>query len=70
MVCFFWVFCNRLDAEKEQLPWWWVINREGRISLKSGQGYEVQQDLRENEGIEFWAGDRMNLDRYGWTPEF
>lgn len=57
-------------GEKENLPWWRVINREGKISLKPGQGYEIQQELLEDEGIEFGAGERIDLSQYGWNPEF
>jgi methylated-DNA-protein-cysteine methyltransferase-like protein len=56
-------------GEKEELPWWRVINREGRISLKPGFGYEVQRELLEAEGVEFGAGERVDLKRFGWEPD-
>lgn len=53
-------------SEKENLPWWRVVNREGRIALKPGYGYEEQRDLLEAEGVEFSATDRIDLSRFGW----
>lgn len=55
-------------GEKERLPWWRVINREGRISLKPGHGYEEQLELLESEGLEFGPGDRIDLKQYLWNP--
>lgn len=57
-------------GEKEELPWWRVINREGKISLKPGFGYEEQLELLESEGVKFGSGDRVDLDRFGWAPEY
>lgn len=53
-------------SEKENLPWWRVVNRAGRIALKPGYGYEEQRDLLEAEGVEFSATDRIDLSRFGW----
>ena len=35
-------------SEKDKLPWHRVINSQGKISLKPGQGYELQKSLLEN----------------------
>jgi methylated-DNA-protein-cysteine methyltransferase-like protein len=51
---------------KEQLPWHRVVNREGRISLKPMQGYEEQRMLLEDEGVEFDAKGRIDLNVYLW----
>ena len=56
--------CSRQD----QLPWHRVINRQGRISLQPGQGYEIQKAMLEDEGIEFDANDSIDLNRYLWQP--
>jgi len=53
-------------SEKENLPWQRVINKQGKISLKPGQGYELQKRLLEDEGIEFGLKDCVNLDRFLW----
>ncbi len=53
-------------GEKENLPWWRVINSRGMISLKPGFGAEEQRDRLEAEGVEFDARGRINTDRFGW----
>ncbi len=56
-------------SEKEGLPWWRVVNREGRIALKEEWAYSEQAELLEGEGIEFSAADRIDMSRYEWRPE-
>jgi methylated-DNA-protein-cysteine methyltransferase-like protein len=56
------------STEKDRLPWHRVVNREGRIALKRGTGYEIQRDLLLNEGIEFDKNDKIDFDRYLWSP--
>lgn len=51
-------------SKKEELPWHRVINREGRISLKPGQGYEKQRQLLEQEGVTFDLTGRIDLDLF------
>ena len=41
------------SSEKEKLPWHRVINREGKISLPIGGGFEIQKALLEKENIKF-----------------
>jgi len=52
----------------EQLPWYRIVNRRGRISLKPGSGYEIQKTLLENEGVAFSGDDSIDFDRYLWCP--
>ena len=54
--------------EKDKLPWYRIVNRTGRISLKPGQGYEIQKQLLEKEGIRFRDDDTIDFDRYLWSP--
>ncbi len=56
------------SSKKDKLPWHRVINREGRISLKPGQGYEMQKALLTKEGIKFDISDAIDLDNFLWTP--
>jgi len=50
------------------LPWHRVINAGGRISLPAGStGALAQRRRLEAEGVRF-AGDRVDLKRYGWSP--
>lgn len=56
------------SSKKEKLPWHRVINKQGKISLLPSQGYEIQKALLEKEGVKFDLYDRIDLDRYGWSP--
>ncbi|PKK82084.1 MAG: DNA methyltransferase [candidate division Zixibacteria bacterium HGW-Zixibacteria-1] len=57
------------SSEKHKLPWHRVINREGKISLPPGRGYELQKALLEKEGIVFDSNDRINFERFLWLPK-
>ena len=54
--------------EREKLPWHRVINREGKISLAPGQGYELQKAKLKAEGARFDKADRVDLERCLWIP--
>ena len=56
------------SSQKDKLPWHRVINREGRISLKPNQGYEIQRALLLKEGISFGKNDTIDLGRFLWQP--
>ena len=57
-------------SAKRGLPWFRVVNREGRISLPSGGGMEEQRAFLENEGVLFGLDGRIELTRFQWTgPE-
>lgn len=49
------------------VPWQRVINRQGKISLRSsGLGSARQRQLLEAEGVEFDSRDRIDFDEVGW----
>ena len=54
------------SSEKEGLPWHRIINRQGKISLKPGDGYEIQKEMLEKEGIIFGPGDIIDLKKFLW----
>jgi methylated-DNA-protein-cysteine methyltransferase-like protein len=56
------------SSETEKLPWHRVVNAKGGISLAPGRGYELQKALLEKEGVAFGIGDRIDFDRFLWTP--
>jgi methylated-DNA-protein-cysteine methyltransferase related protein len=56
------------SSAKHDLPWHRVVNRNGQISLKSGQGYERQMKMLMAEGIIFDEHDRLDFSRYLWWP--
>ena len=55
-----------MAACPEDVPWQRVINAQGKISLRRGEGPFLQRSLLEEEGIEFEENGRINLSRYGW----
>ena len=56
------------SSEKDKLPWHRIVNRQGRIALKPGYGYEIQRELLRQEGIRFDKDDTIDFDRYLWSP--
>jgi methylated-DNA-protein-cysteine methyltransferase-like protein len=57
------------SSEKEKLPWHRVINSQGKIALKRGQGFELQKSLLEKEGVKVTPGGQINLAKYLWSPK-
>jgi methylated-DNA-protein-cysteine methyltransferase-like protein len=52
-----------------KLPWYRVINAQGRVSLPGVSG-ELQREKLRGEGIEFSARGVISLARFGWVaPE-
>lgn len=50
------------------VPWQRVINRQGKISLRtSGHGSARQRQLLEAEGIRFDVKERVDFEKVGWT---
>jgi len=56
----------RAVKESDDLPWYRVVNAQGRSSLPAGAGAELQRALLEDEGVEFDAAGRIDLLRFGW----
>ncbi len=60
---------SSLPGDRDDVPWWRVINARGAISLKGrGAGADLQQALLEREGVVFDAEGRTDLRRYRWWP--
>jgi methylated-DNA-protein-cysteine methyltransferase-like protein len=57
------------SSKAYNLPWHRVIGVNGCISLPRGRGYEEQRMLLEREGICFDGRDRIDMNRYRWSPE-
>lgn len=49
------------------LPWFRVVNSQGRISLPKGPSYDRQADLLAAEGVILING-RINLSNDRWIP--
>ncbi len=56
------------SSRKHKLPWHRIVNSQGKISLKPGQGYEEQKARLETEGIQFIDDDRIDLAKFQWIP--
>lgn len=52
---------------KHDLPWHRVINSKGTISLE-GEGYRIQRQMLEREGVEFDENGKVDFNRYLWRP--
>lgn len=48
------------------VPWWRVINAQGKISPRPGA--EEQRALLEAEGVVFDDRGKTDLKRFGWEP--
>jgi len=55
-----------MAACPEGVPWQRVVNAQGKISLRPGGGGSRQRELLESEGIQFEAGDKIDLKHYAW----
>lgn len=56
-----------LKSCPEELPWWRVVNSEGKVSLRAGHGPHIQHELLKEEGVVLDEDGQMKLDRYLWT---
>jgi methylated-DNA-protein-cysteine methyltransferase-like protein len=54
-------------SQKHDLPWHRVINSRATISL-TGEGYRLQRNLLEAEGVIFDEKDKVDFDKFLWKP--
>jgi methylated-DNA-protein-cysteine methyltransferase related protein len=54
------------SAEKEGLPWFRVLRKDGSIALPLGGGFELQRGLLEKEGVALSREGRVDLGKFGW----
>jgi methylated-DNA-protein-cysteine methyltransferase related protein len=52
------------------LPWHRVLNARGAISARPGPGAPSQRRLLRAEGVRFDRQGRVDLERFGWRPEW
>ena len=57
----------KMWSRSRNLPWHRVVNREGRISLPPGGGYEEQRGLLEAEGVAFGLDGRIDMRHHRWS---
>ena len=54
------------SSKKYNLPWYRVINSQGKIALKSEDGQDYQKVLLEKEGVEIGPTNKIDLKKYLW----
>jgi len=54
------------SSEKYDLPWHRVINSQGKISMRSGDGFEMQKAILESESI-IVSDDIIDLKVFQWN---
>ena len=61
----------RVDTDLDDIPWHRVINSKGEISYSNVRlgGDYLQKHLLEQEGIEFNAKGKINLNQYQWNSQ-
>lgn len=51
-----------------EIPWYRVINAQGRIAIPEGsRGHREQKQRLQREGVKF-DGKRVDLETYRWQP--
>lgn len=53
----------------DHLPWHRVVNGQGRISARPGDGPARQRAMLESEGVPFDEEGRINVEDLGWEPD-
>ena len=62
-------YALRQLPEGTAIPWYRVINSQGRISLPAGSaGHKIQRESLEAEGVVFSERGRVDLRTFGWVP--
>jgi methylated-DNA-protein-cysteine methyltransferase related protein len=55
------------SSEKESLPWYRLLRKDGSIALPPGEGFELQRSLLEKEGVKISPEGKVDLGRFGWS---
>jgi methylated-DNA-protein-cysteine methyltransferase-like protein len=56
-------------SSKRDLPWFRVVNRDGKISLPRGGGFEEQRALLVADGVAVDDTGRIDMTRYRWDGD-
>lgn len=60
----------KVYSNNYSLPWHRIINAKGVISLKKGQGFELQKALLEEEGVFVRDDGSIDLEIYLWNKRY
>ncbi len=64
-----WILFRDGPKDIEELPWWRVINNEGRISIKNPKVSPTEQKQKlEQEDIEVSEDFKVDIEKYRWRP--
>lgn len=55
-----------LRACPDDVPWYRVVNAQGKISWRPTGGYHLQRAQLQREGVRFTREGRIDFDRFGW----
>jgi methylated-DNA-protein-cysteine methyltransferase-like protein len=55
------------SSEKDGLPWYRLLRKDGSIALPPGEGFELQVSLLKKEGVAVSAEGKVDLGRFGWS---
>ena len=50
----------------DDVPWHRVVNAQGKISWRPGEGYVLQRALLRREGVRFSRTGRIDFEKFGW----
>ena len=51
----------------DDVPWHRVINSQGKVSMRrGGEGSSIQEQLLENEGVQFDQNGKVDFNIVGW----
>lgn len=57
-------------GKSHQLPWFRIINSQGRIAFKTGtKHFKIQKQHLQKEGIEFISPGRVDLAKFQWKKK-
>lgn len=60
----------QLHGDKEDIPWWRVINSSGRISIKNPEHAPIEQkQLLEKDGVLVDEKFNINIKKYRFLPD-
>jgi methylated-DNA-protein-cysteine methyltransferase-like protein len=62
-----WALAGLSESQAGTIPWWRVVNAQGRIS--NAFHADLQHALLESEGIRFNERGYLDLARFLWEPE-
>ncbi|MHA2250355.1 MAG: MGMT family protein [Candidatus Kariarchaeaceae archaeon] len=55
------------QSKKYNLPWFRIVNSQGKIAIKDPEGAEHQKNLLLSEGVEVNENLKVNIKKFGWV---